>query len=178
MGRAATRLRNSKNEYNHRSLRTMPSVASKTKLLRRKENSCLSFRSLNGWRKGWGQGGEQGTTAVLLPWRPSRPLTLLLFSHEVMSDFFATPWIVAHQVSLSMEFPRQKYWNGLPFPPLRDLPDPGIKPCSPASFIGRWILLPLSHMGSPKCLLHALKIKEQVTSKEAQQLSRFSSFLS
>ena len=132
MGRAATRLRNSKNEYNHRSLRTMPSVASKTKLLRRKENSCLSFRSLNGWRKGWGQGGEQGTTAVLLPWRPSRPLTLLLFSHEVMSDFFATPWIVAHQVSLSMEFPRQECWRGLPFPSPRDLLNPRIEPMSPA----------------------------------------------
>ena len=53
---------------------------SKTKLLRRKENRCLSFRSLNGWRKGWGQRGELGTTAVLLPWRASQLLTLL-FSH-------------------------------------------------------------------------------------------------
>ena len=29
---------------------------------------------------------------------------------------------------LSMEFPRQEYWSGLPFPPPGDLPDPGIKP--------------------------------------------------
>ena len=34
--------------------------------------------------------------------------------------------------SLSMEFPRQKYWNGLPFPSPGDLPDPGIEPGSPA----------------------------------------------
>ena len=31
-----------------------------------------------------------------------------------------------------MDFPRQGYWNGLPFPPLADLPDPGIEPVSPA----------------------------------------------
>ena len=32
---------------------------------------------------------------------------------------------VAHQAPLSMGFFRQKYWSGLPFPPKRDLPDPG-----------------------------------------------------
>ena len=37
---------------------------------------------------------------------------------------FATPWTVAHQASLSLGFPRQEYWNGLPFPSPRDLPDP------------------------------------------------------
>ena len=42
------------------------------------------------------------------------------------------PWTVAHQASLSIEFSRQEYWSGLPFPPPRDLPDPGIKPASPA----------------------------------------------
>ena len=41
-------------------------------------------------------------------------------------------WTVAHQASLSMVFPRQEYWNGLLFPTLGDLPDPGIKPVSPA----------------------------------------------
>ena len=45
---------------------------------------------------------------------------------------FATPWTVAHQASLSMEFSRQEYWSGLPFPSPGDLPDPGIKPGSPA----------------------------------------------
>ena len=33
---------------------------------------------------------------------------------------------------LSMGFPRQEYWNGLPFPPPEDLPNPGVKPASPA----------------------------------------------
>jgi len=33
---------------------------------------------------------------------------------------------------MSMRFSRQEYWTGLPFPPPGDLPDPGIKPTSPA----------------------------------------------
>ena len=39
---------------------------------------------------------------------------------------------VAHQAPLSMGFPRQEYWSELPFPFQRDLPDPGVKPASPA----------------------------------------------
>ena len=42
-----------------------------------------------------------------------------------------TPQTVAHQASLSVEFPRQEYWSGLPFPPPGNLPDPGIEPWSP-----------------------------------------------
>ena len=44
----------------------------------------------------------------------------------------ATLWIVAYQSPPFMEFSRQEYWSGLPFPTLGDLPDPGIKPRSPA----------------------------------------------
>ena len=50
----------------------------------------------------------------------------------------ATPWIVAHQAPVSMGFPRQEYWSGLPFPPPGTLPDPGIK--LSVSCIGRRIL--------------------------------------
>ena len=49
-----------------------------------------------------------------------------------MSDSYATPWTVAHQVPPSMGFSRQEYWSGLPFPSPGDLPDPGIEPRSPA----------------------------------------------
>ena len=42
------------------------------------------------------------------------------------------PWNVAHQVPLSMKFPREEYSSGLPFPFPGDLADPGIKPTSPA----------------------------------------------
>ena len=44
---------------------------------------------------------------------------------------FATPWTVAHQAALSMGFPRQEYWSGLPFPLAGDLPDLGVEPMSP-----------------------------------------------
>ena len=52
-----------------------------------------------------------------------------LLSHV---QLFVTPWTVAHQVPLSMEFSRQDYWSGLPFPSPGDLPNPGIEPASPA----------------------------------------------
>ena len=47
--------------------------------------------------------------------------------------FFATPWTVACQASLSMEVSRQECWSGLPFPAPRDIPHPGIDPVSLAS---------------------------------------------
>ena len=46
-------------------------------------------------------------------------------------QLFATPWTVAHQAPPSMEFSRQEYWSGLPFPSPGDLPDLGIEPRSP-----------------------------------------------
>ena len=41
-----------------------------------------------------------------------------------------TPWTVALQAPLSMGFPRQEYWSGLPFHSPGDLPDPGMEPRS------------------------------------------------
>ena len=41
---------------------------------------------------------------------------------------FVTPRTVAHQAPLFMEFSRQEYWSGLPFPSPGDLLDPGIEP--------------------------------------------------
>ena len=61
-------------------------------------------------------------------------------SHSVVSNS-VTPWTVAHQAPLSMGFPRQEYWSGLPFPSPGDLPDSGIEPRSDS--------LRLSRQGSP-----------------------------
>ena len=58
-----------------------------------------------------------------------------------MSDSFATPWTVAHQAPLSMEFFKLEYWNGLPYPPPEDLPDQGTD-----SHVGS---LPLAPPGKP-----------------------------
>ena len=48
------------------------------------------------------------------------------------AQLFVTLWSVDCQAPLSMEFPKQEYWNGLPFPPPRDLYNLGIKLTSPA----------------------------------------------
>ena len=45
-------------------------------------------------------------------------------------QLFAIPW--THQAPLSMEFSKEEYWSGLPFPTPGDLPNPGIEPASPA----------------------------------------------
>ena len=65
-----------------------------------------------------------------------------------MSNSFVTQWTVACQAPLSMGFPRQEYWSGLPFPSPGDLPDPGIKPMSLVSPAWQADFLPLNHVGS------------------------------
>ena len=55
------------------------------------------------------------------------PVCACVLSHV---QAFVTPWTIACQASLSMNFPRQEYWSGLPFPAPGDLPEPGVKPMS------------------------------------------------
>ena len=69
---------------------------------------------------------------------------------SIVSRSFATLWTVACQAPLSLGFPRQEYWSGLPFPSAGDLPNPGIKPVSLGS-PDRWILYQLCHLGN--CML-------------------------
>ena len=59
---------------------------------------------------------------------------------------FTTPWTVAHQAPPSIEFSRQEFWSGLPFPSPGDLPSPGIEPMSPACQVDS---LTLSYLGNP-----------------------------
>ena len=68
------------------------------------------------------------------PWRnPFLYSSVHYLATHVFSQVqsFVTPWTVAHQAPLFMEFPRQEY-SDLPFPPPGDLPDPEIEPVSPA----------------------------------------------
>ena len=70
-------------------------------------------------------------------------------AHSVTQSYlFMTTWTIAHQAPLSVGFPRQEYWSGLPFPPPGDLPNPGIEPESPVSpaLAGRFFTL--CHVGS------------------------------
>ena len=63
-----------------------------------------------------------------------------------MSDSFGMARTIAHQAPLSMGFPKQEYWSGLPFLSPGDLPDPEIAgPTSPALQADRLLL---SHQGS------------------------------
>ena len=67
-----------------------------------------------------------------------------------------TLWTVAHQAPLSMGFPRQEYWSGLPFLPPGDLPDPGIEPESSVSpaLVGFFTTEPL---GKPSNLIAKIR---------------------
>ena len=47
-------------------------------------------------------------------------------------QLFPILWTVVHWAPLSLGFPRQEYWSGLPLSSLGDLPDPGIEPASPS----------------------------------------------
>ena len=68
-------------------------------------------------------------------------------------QLLATPWNVAYQAPLSMEFSRQKYWCGLPFLTPEDFPDPGSNPW--LLWFMNWQMdpLPLSHLGSQSIYL-------------------------
>ena len=67
-----------------------------------------------------------------------------------MSDSLQPPGLQPTSFPLSMEFFRQEYWSGLPFPPPGDLPNPGIEPTFPALAGRSFTAEPL---GKPNCLL-------------------------
>ena len=61
---------------------------------------------------------------------------------------FCNPMTVARQAPLSMEFSRQEYWDGLPFPSPGDLPDPEVGPTSPALASRIFTAEPLAYITS------------------------------
>ena len=75
--------------------------------------------------------------------KPSSCLWVCVCESLSFVRLFATTRTVARQASLSMEFSRQEYWSGLPFPSPEDPPSPGIEPWSPADS------LPFELQGSP-----------------------------
>ena len=73
---------------------------------------------------------------------------MCMFSCWVNLDS-ATLWTIAHQAPLSMGFPRQEYWSGLPFHFPGDFPDPESKPVSPAlagGFFATWATWETHHL--------------------------------
>ena len=71
---------------------------------------------------------------------------LLLFMAPQLCSTLCDPSDCSTTAPLSMGFPRQEYWSGLPFPSPGDLRDPGMESASPAWQVGS---LPLHHPGSP-----------------------------
>ena len=64
----------------------------------------------------------------------------------------------AHEAPLSVGFPRQEYWSGLPSLPPEDLPNPGIESVSPVSPALQKDSLPLSHQGKPPVVILKINI--------------------
>ena len=84
---------------------------------------------------------------------------------------FETPWTVAHQAPLSVEFSQQEYWNRLLFAPPRDLPDPGIDLASPALQAGslpqsHWVRLCGSHICFQSSKIIVEESREPLLKKE------------
>ena len=80
---------------------------------------------------------EQNLEICIFNWLSRRFFYQLVYEKKVKVkllghvQLFATPWTVAYQAPQSMEFSRQEYWSGLPFPSPGDLLDPGIESRSP-----------------------------------------------
>ena len=75
--------------------------------------------------------------------------------NQIESKSFATPWTVAHQAPLSVGFPREEYWSGLPFP------SPGIFPTQGSnwiSWVGRQFLYHWATREAPSKELFSLKL--------------------
>ena len=77
----------------------------------------------------WSIVGLQGCAVIQLH---AYMYLLLLFSHWVVSNSFATPWTVVYKAALSMGFPRQDYWSKLPYSSPGDFLEPGTETASPA----------------------------------------------
>ena len=81
----------------------------------------------------------------------------LIVIKRCILEFFTPcdPMDCSCQAPLSMGFPRQEYWSGLPFPSPGDIPNPGIKTLSPALQVGS---LPLSHLGNRDIMYKIINI--------------------
>ena len=83
-------------------------------------------------------------------------------------QLFETPWTISYQAPLSMEFSRQEYWSGLPFPSPGDLPNTGTEPGSP---VLQADTLPSEPPGTPTIapISHASKVMLKILQARLQQ---------
>ena len=115
----------------------------------------------------------QGNLAFCSPWGckesdTTKPLNNnILYSHYLSAQslrhaqVFEILWTIAFQVPLSMGFSRQEYWSGFPWPPPRDLLDPGIESMSFKSSALTGRIFTIDHLESP----HHYRQKYKCSSK-------------
>ena len=115
--------------------------------------SLMSFLSVN---KEMGLSGQQNLEYLTVDLEQSTNIKRQSLSRVRL---FVTPWTVAHQVFLSMEFSRQECWGGLLFPSPGNLPSPGIEPRSPALQADS---LPPEPPGKPNIVMGEIKIMQKV----------------
>ena len=109
---------------------------------------CSHAPGIKTWASLWGKGGEG--SLFCLPHSGGGGLV------AKSCPTLATPQTVPCQAPLSVEFSKQEYWSGLPFPSPGDLPNPKIKPRSPAlqansfphSIRWEWLCLPFISVGA------------------------------
>ena len=109
--------------------------------------SALMFKEFNQSMVDCQGGAGFRCTAKWTTHTHTRVCVCMLSCSVVSDSLWAHGLYCAYQASLSMEFPRQEYWSGLPFPTPGDLSNPGIEPMSPVpcALADR---LPLRHLGS------------------------------
>ena len=104
-------------------------------------------------------------------------LSLVIYvcvSRSVMSNS-ATPWTVVCQAPLSMEFFRQEYWSGLPFPSPGNLPDPEIEPGSPALQADSLRSEPPGKPEENHCRLQGQDVRERSEQLKCQEPAEYKS---
>ena len=102
-------------------------------------------------------------------------LATCMLSHSSRVQLFSILWTVAPQVPLSMGYSRQEYWSGLPCPSPGDLPDPGIKPKSPAASVLQEDSLPRATREAHVCLHTQLHLFQGFDHKPLRQQVTLSS---
>ena len=126
---------------------SQPSDQTQVSLIEGGFSTIWATRGAQEYRSGWpipspGELPDPGITqgppalhADYLPAEPpGKPHLYYTYIHTslIRVQLFVIPWTVAHHAPLSMEFSRQEYWSGLPFPSPECLSNPGIEPSSPA----------------------------------------------
>ena len=87
-------------------------------------------------------------------------------------QLLTTLWTVACQAHQSMEFSRQEYWNGLPFPSSEDLSNAGIQPAAPSSLALQEDSLPLEPLGlQPEEYVNLQSVDQSFCYKDWKELS-------